>query len=77
MLRTISELGIKSDYLYAAGLVSVALTYASWAVSRLKLHQSKDDSDRLGLFIGEWPPTFIALGTALKLEELERARQKK
>jgi len=76
MLRTISELGIKSDYLYAAGLASVALTYASWAVSRLQRGQSKDDSDRLGLFIGEWAPTFIALGTALKLEELEQARKK-
>lgn len=70
MLSTISQYGVKSDHLYAAGLVSVGLSFASWALSRFGRKNSKEQSDRWGIFVGEWAPTFIALGTALKLEEL-------
>ncbi|CAM3623466.1 hypothetical protein E4A47_09185 [Micrococcus flavus] len=71
MLKTISSLGIKSDYMFAAGLASVGLTWVAWAVSRFGADESKPQADRWGLFTGEWAPTFIALGTALKLEEQE------
>ncbi|MDO5661486.1 MAG: hypothetical protein Q4G40_02215 [Brachybacterium sp.] len=71
MLRTLSDLGLKSDHLYTAGLASIGLSYASWALSRLSRFDSKAQSDRWGVFIGQWAPTFLALGTALKLEERE------
>ena len=29
----------------------------------------KAQSDRWGIFVGHWAPTFFALGVALKLEE--------
>lgn len=74
MMRTLSNLGLKSDYLYAAGLASVGLSYVSWAISRFSSDDSKAQSDRWGVFIGEWAPTFIALGTALKLQEQEDGR---
>jgi hypothetical protein len=38
----------------------------SWMTSRGK---GKAQADRWGLFIGEWAPTFFALGLALKHEE--------
>lgn len=69
MLKAISSMGIKSDHMYAAGLASVGLSWVAWAVSRFGADEPKSQADRWGLFIGEWAPTFIALGTALKLEE--------
>lgn len=73
MLKKLSEMGLKSDHLYLAGFASIGLTFASWAVSRGKATDSKAQSDRWGLFVGEWAPTFFALGTALKLEENDRS----
>ncbi|GAA1133924.1 hypothetical protein [Citricoccus alkalitolerans] len=71
MLKKLSEMGVKSGYLYTAGFASIGLTFMSWAASRGKM-DSKAQSDRWGLFVGEWTPTFFALGTALKLEETSR-----
>lgn len=69
MLKKLSDMGIKSDYLYTAGFASIGLTVASWAMSQGKPDDSRAQADRWGLFVGEWAPTFFALGTALKLEE--------
>lgn len=68
MLRMLADSGLKSEHLYAAGLASIGLSFASWGLSKLK-SKSKSQADRWGLFVGEWAPTFIALGVALKLEE--------
>jgi hypothetical protein len=59
---------VRSGHAYTAGFLSIALSLGSWLVSRGK-KDSKDQSDRWGLFIGEWAPTFFALGIALKHEE--------
>lgn len=75
MLSTLSQYGLKSDHLYAAGLASVGLSFGSWCLSRLRKDHAKSQSDRWGLFVGEWAPTFIALGTALKLEELDSTKK--
>jgi len=69
MIKKISELGIKSDYAYAGGFASIILSYVSYFVSRKKKGDDKAQSDRWGIFIGHWAPTFFALGIALKLEE--------
>lgn len=69
MLKKLSAMGLRSDHLYVAGFVSIAATFASWAASMAKPDDSKAQADRLGLFTGEWAPTFFALGVALKLEE--------
>lgn len=74
MLRTLSDLGLKSEHLYAAGLASVGLSFVSWMVSKIAAGESKPQADRWGLFVGEWAPTFLALGTALKLEENDAQR---
>lgn len=69
MIKKMSELGIRSEYAYLAGFGSIALSFLSWLVSRGKKSDDKSQSDRWGLFIGEWAPTFLALGIALRLEE--------
>lgn len=68
MLSTLSNLGLTSGHLYAAGFASIGLSFATWAVSRAK-SDPRPQADRWGLFVGEWPPTFFALGVALQLEE--------
>lgn len=67
-LQKVSKMGVRSSHAYTAGFVSVGVSLVSWLVSRGK-DDSKGQSDRWGLFIGEWAPTFFALGVGLKLEE--------
>ena len=42
---------------------------ADYFASRAKKGNDKAQSDRWGIFIGHWAPTFFALGVALRLEE--------
>lgn len=67
----LNKAGVRSWHLYLAGLASVGASFVSWLVSRGK-RDSRPQSDRWGLFIGEWAPTFFAMGAGLKQEELER-----
>jgi hypothetical protein len=69
MIEKLSELGFKSEYAYLGGFGSIALSFIAYFVSRKKKADSKAQSDRWGIFIGHWAPTFFALGVALKLEE--------
>ena len=59
MIEMLHNAGIKSEYAYAGGFASIALSLGSWLVSRTKKNHSK----------AHWAPTFFALGIALKLEE--------
>ncbi len=67
-MTTLSNAGVRSNHLYIAGLVSIGLSVVSWATSRGK-KDARSQSDRWGLFVGEWAPTLFALGVGLKLEE--------
>ena len=69
MIKQLHELGIKSEYAYIGGLASIALSYLSYFASRAKKGNDKAQSDRWGIFVGHWAPTFFALGVALRLEE--------
>jgi hypothetical protein len=62
------ELGIRSEYAYAAGFASIGLSIGAWLISRMKKDE-RAQSDRWGIFIGHWAPTFFAIGLALKHEE--------
>lgn len=69
MIQWLHQMGVKSEYAYAAGFGSIGLTFASWLSSRGKSDDSKAQADRWGIFVGEWAPTFLAVGVALRLEE--------
>ena len=69
VISWLSNIGMKSEYAYLGAFGSIALSLLSWAVSRNKTGDDKAQSDRWGIFIGHWAPTFMALGVALKLEE--------
>ena len=71
MLKKLHELGVKSDYAYIAGIVSIGLAAASWLLSNQMEKAGVDRADRWGIFVGEWAPTFIALGNGLRSYELQ------
>ena len=69
MIAKLSELGVTSEMAYTAGTVSIGLTVLSWLVSKKTEEGGTERADRWGIFVGEWAPTFFALGVALRLEE--------
>lgn len=69
MIKKLSELGVKSDYAYIGAFASIGLSWLSYAVSQAKKGTDKAQSDRWGLYVGNWAPTLLALGIALRIEE--------
>ena len=72
-IKALSDAGVKSQWAYLGGFASIALSLGTWIVSRQK-GDDKPQSDRWGIFIGHWAPTFFALGIALKHEEEGKRR---
>jgi hypothetical protein len=61
-------MGIRSGMMYTAGMLSVGASFISWVLSK-EVEGDLARADRWGLFVGEWAPTFFALGVALRMEE--------
>ncbi|MFI6708457.1 hypothetical protein ACIBF7_18615 [Nonomuraea sp. NPDC050478] len=72
MIKMLHKMGIKSNHMYLAGIGSVGLALASWMMSKNYEGADLDRADRWGIFIGEWAPTFFAMGVALRIEETHR-----
>ncbi|MET8146534.1 hypothetical protein ABZU32_40025 [Sphaerisporangium sp. NPDC005288] len=68
MIRALNRMGIRSGMMYTAGLISVGASFVSWMLSK-EMEQDIARADRWGLFVGEWAPTFFAIGVALRIEE--------
>ena len=69
MIKMLHKMGIKSSHMYAAGAASIGASIASWMMSRNYEKAGLDRADRWGIFVGQWAPTLIALGVALRIEE--------
>lgn len=69
ILRKLSEAGVTSEMMYTAGFLSIGASFLSWLVSVKVENAGIERADRWGIFVGEWAPTFFALGVALRLEE--------
>jgi hypothetical protein len=63
------DLGLQSKHAYLAGFASILVSLVAWLVSRGRKADDRAQSDRWGIFIGHWAPTFFAIGIALKNEE--------
>lgn len=68
MLTMLRNKGVTSEQLFIVGLFSIAFTAVSWLISKAA-HEDTARADRWGIFVGEWAPTFIALGVALRVDE--------
>ncbi|MBB3727430.1 hypothetical protein [Nonomuraea dietziae] len=69
MISTLHKMGVKSSLMYAAGMASIGASFASWLVSKNMEPAGIDRADRWGIYVGQWAPTFFALGVALRIEE--------
>jgi hypothetical protein len=69
MLEHLHKMGLRAEHLYLAGVASIGLSFVSWLLSRQMEKAGIDRADRWGIFIGEWAPTFIALGNGLRTYE--------
>ncbi|EFL37359.1 conserved hypothetical protein [Streptomyces griseoflavus Tu4000] len=65
IVKKLHESGIRSEHAYAAGFISIGLTVVSWSASLRLEKKGEERADRWGIFVGEWAPTFFALGLAL------------
>jgi hypothetical protein len=70
MVKRLHEMGVRAEHAYAAGAVSIGLAVLSWVLSRRLEGMGIDRADRWGIFVGEWAPTFFALGNGLRTYEL-------
>ncbi|WP_406040212.1 hypothetical protein OG799_30805 [Micromonospora sp. NBC_00898] len=69
MLERLHESGIKAEHAYLAGFVSIGLSFTSWFLSKNLERAGVARADRWGIFIGEWAPTFFAIGNGLRTYE--------
>lgn len=69
MLKHLHQMGLRSEHLYLAGVASIGLSFLSWVLSKQMESAGIDRADRWGIFIGEWAPTFVALGNGLRTYE--------
>jgi hypothetical protein len=69
MIKMMRKAGITSPMLYTAGFASIALSIGSWWASRNLESRGIARADRWGIFVGQWAPTFFAMGNAMRMEE--------
>ena len=69
IVKRLHESGIRAEHAYAAGFVSIGMSVITWCASLSVEKKGEERADRLGIFVGEWAPTFFALGLALSAYE--------
>ncbi|ABP52737.1 MULTISPECIES: hypothetical protein [Salinispora] len=69
MLQRLHETGFRAEHAYLAGFVSIGLSFGSWFLSKHLERAGMARADRWGIFIGEWAPTFFAIGNGLRMHE--------
>lgn len=69
MLKQLHNSGLKSEHCYMAAMASVGLAMASWMMSKRLGRSGVGRADQWGIFIGEWAPTFFAMGNGLRTYE--------
>ncbi|MEV7179018.1 hypothetical protein [Kitasatospora sp. NPDC093679] len=69
VVRKLHEAGLTSEHAYTAAFASIGLSLLSWGISMKAEQAGVERADRWGIFVGEWAPTFFALGLALANHE--------
>ncbi|WNI15916.1 hypothetical protein [Actinacidiphila sp. ITFR-21] len=65
LVKLLHDKGMRSEHAYTAGFISIGLTLLTWQGSRRIEQKGEERADRMSIFVGEWAPTFFALGLAL------------
>ncbi|MCX2968531.1 hypothetical protein [Streptomyces marinisediminis] len=69
IVKKMHDAGVRSEHAYLGAFVSIGGAFATWLTSTKAERAGLDRADRWGIFIGEWAPTFFALGIALSQYE--------
>lgn len=69
LVKTMHEMGVKSEYIYNAAMGSIGLSVVAWFASKESESAGLDRADRWGIFVGTWAPTLFGLGNALRQYE--------
>ncbi|MFD0856851.1 hypothetical protein ACFQ07_31755 [Actinomadura adrarensis] len=69
MLTMLRKIGLSSNIMYGLGFGSIAASVGVWQLSLKAEPNGIARADRWGIFVGQWAPTFFALGCAMRLEE--------
>lgn len=69
MLEQLHKSGLRAEHCYVAGVLSIGVAVASWLTSKKLENAGIARADRWGIFIGEWAPTFFAMGNGLRTYE--------
>ncbi|MET8534468.1 hypothetical protein ABZV67_21660 [Streptomyces sp. NPDC005065] len=77
IVKMLHDKGLKSEHAYCAGFLSIGLSIASWFGSMKVEPLGVARADRCGIFVGEWAPTFFAIGLALAKYERNHERETK
>src|SRR5918995_5445656 len=62
-MRVVKNVGVTSGMAYTAGIASIILSLTMWFFRR---GGERETAERLAIFVGLWPPTFMAIGKALE-----------
>ncbi|MFJ5834142.1 hypothetical protein [Streptomyces sp. NPDC093089] len=73
IVHKLHEAGLRSEHAYLAAMGSIGLSLVSWLASNRR--ENLERADRWGIFVGEWAPTFFALGLALANYEKDETDQ--
>ncbi len=68
-MQRLHETGLRAEHAYLAGFISIGLSFGSWFLSKHLERAGMARADRWGIFIGEWAPTFFAIGNGLRMHE--------
>lgn len=81
MIKKLHDMGVRSEQAYWAGIASIGFAIFAWTASLRAGSRDLSRADRWGLFIGEWAPTFFAIGNGLRSyeahEELAQSMESK
>ncbi len=69
MIKQLHDAGVRAEYAYIGGAASIGLSVIAWLASRKGEDAGTDRADRWGIYVGQWAPTFFALGNALRSYE--------
>jgi hypothetical protein len=61
--------GLRSTYLHAASMASVALCIGLWIRAKTLDQDERGNAERRALFVGLWPPTLWLIGDSVEKAE--------
>lgn len=69
MVDGLEKVGVTPALAYAAAGASILMSIAIWAMRR---GEDRANSERFGIFVGLWAPTFMVIGKVLEDRETRR-----